>query len=46
MDWKRLLRSMWVSPREHPEFKDFLARAALDIVTRPAKPRPPGGSLA
>ncbi|HEY0646086.1 MAG TPA: MFS transporter [Nocardioides sp.] len=20
MDWKRLLRSMWVSPREHPDF--------------------------
>lgn len=34
------------SPREHPEFKDFLARATLDIGTRPGKPRPPGGTLA
>lgn len=34
------------SPREHPEFKDFLSRAALDTSARPAKPRPPGGTLA
>ncbi|MBZ9702023.1 MULTISPECIES: ROK family protein [unclassified Mesorhizobium] len=34
------------SPREHPEFKDFLARAALGTSARPAKPRPPGGALA
>jgi len=33
------------SPREHPEFKDFLARATHGTGTRPAKPRPPGGTL-
>lgn len=32
------------SPREHPEFKEFLSRAALDTSTRPAKPRPPAGT--
>lgn len=33
------------SPREHPEFRDFLAQAALDTKNRPARPKPPGESL-
>lgn len=29
------------SPREHPEFKEFLEHAAVETSIRPARPRPP-----
>jgi len=39
----------WVtlgSPREHPESRDFLARAAAAIERRPQRPTPPGSAVA
>ncbi|TPI30835.1 ROK family protein [Mesorhizobium sp. B3-1-6] len=31
------------SPREHPEFKEFLAQASAESSNRPVRPRPPAG---